>query len=82
MEAAQHLEEVYSRVLRALHKTARIMCTGYIKAASEIQPIVNVAVQEAVQPNKIYIQLTSGHLSEWGEALHNMLNSDGASAEE
>ena len=25
-EGAQHLEEVYSRVLRALHKTAKIMC--------------------------------------------------------
>ena len=81
-EAAQHLEEVYSWLLRALHKTTRIMCTGYVKAASEIQPIVNAAVQEAVQPNKIYIQSTSGHLSEWGQALHNMLNSDGASAEE
>ena len=81
-EGAQHLEEVYSRVLRALHKTAKIMCTGYVKASGEIQPIVNTAVQEAVQPNKIYIWSISGHLSEWGQALHNMLNSDGASAEE
>ena len=82
MEAAQHLEEVYSRILRALHKTARIMCTGYVRAASDIQPIVNAVVQEAVQPKKIYIQSTTGHLSEWGQALHDMLNSNGASAEE
>ena len=81
-EGAQHLEEVYSRVLKALHKTAQIMCAGYVKASGEIQPIINEAVQEAVQPNKIYIRSTSGHLSEWGQALHNMLNSDGASAEE
>ena len=81
-EAAQHLEEVYSRILWALHKTAKIMCTGYVKAASDIQPIVHAAVQEAVQPNKIYIQSTTGHLSEWGQALHDMLNSDGANAEE
>ena len=81
-EAAQHLEEVYHRILRALHKTAKIMCTGYVKAASEIQPIIHAAVQEAVQPNKIYIQSTTGHLSEWGQALHDMLNSSGASAEE
>ena len=81
-EGAQHLEEVYSRVLRALHKTAKIMCSGYVKASGEIQPIINAAVQEAVQPNKIYIRLTSSHLSEWGQALHNMLNTDGASAEE
>ena len=81
-EAAQHLEEVYSRILRALHKMAKIMCTGYVKAASDIQPIVHAVVQEAVQPNKIYIQSTTGHLSEWGQALHDMLNSDGANAEE
>ena len=55
-EGAQHLEEVYSRVLRALHKTAQIMCAGYVKASSEIQPIVNDAVREAVQPDKIYIR--------------------------
>ena len=81
-EGAQHLEEVYSRVLTALHKTAKIMCSGYVKASSEIQPIVNAAVREAVLPNKIYIRSTSGHLSEWGHALHNMLNSDGASAKD
>ena len=81
-EGAQHLEEVYSRVLKALHKTAQIMCAGYVKASGEIQPIIDEAVREAVQPNKIYIRSTSGHLSEWGHALHNMLNSDGASAEE
>ena len=81
-EAAQHLEEVYSRILWALHKTAKIMCTGYVKAASDIQPIVHAVVQEAIQPNKIYIQSTTGHLSEWGQALHDMLNSDGASAVE
>ena len=81
-EAAQHLEEVYRRILQALHKTAKIMCTGYVKAVSEIQPIVHAAVQEAVQPNKIYIQLTTSHLSEWGQALHDMLNSSGANAEE
>ena len=81
-EAVQHLEEVYRRILEALHKTAKIMCTGYVKAVSEIQPIVNAAVQEAVQPNKAYIQSTTGHLSEWGQALHDKLNSTGASAEE
>ena len=81
-EGAQHLEEVYSRVLTALHKTAQIMCAGYIKASGEIQPIVNAAVRDAVQPDKIYIRSTTGHLSEWGHALHNMLNASGASAEE
>ena len=81
-EAAQHLEEVYRWILQALHKMANIMCIGYVKAASEIQPIVHVAVQEAVQPNKTYIQSTTGHLSEWGQTLHDMLNSSGASAEE
>ena len=45
-------------------------------------PSSNVAVQEAVRPNKTYIQSTTGHLSEWGQALHDMLNSDSASAEE
>ena len=69
-------------MLSALHKIAKIMCTGYVKASCEIQPIVNAAVQEAVQPNRIYIRSTSEHLSEWGNALHNMLNIDGASAEE
>ena len=58
------------------------MCTGYVKAVSEIQPIVHAVVQEAVQPNKIYIQSTTGHLSEWGQALHDMLNSSGATVEE
>ena len=58
------------------------MCSGYIRASSKIQPIINEAVQEAVHPNKIYIRSFSGHLGEWGHALHNMLNSDGASAEE
>ena len=82
LEGAQHLEEVYSRVLKALHKTAKIMCSSYVKASGEIQPIVNAAVQEAVKLNKIYIRSTSGHLSEWGQALHDMLNSDGASVEE
>ena len=81
-EAAQHLEEVYRRILQALHKTVKMMCTGYVKAVSEIQPIVHAAVQEAIQPNKIYIQSTTGHLSEWGQALHDMLNSSGANAEE
>ena len=81
-EAAQHLEAVYSQILDGLHKTAKIMSTGYMKAAGEIQPIVHAAVQEAVRPNKAYIQSTTGHLSEWGEALHAMLNSDGANAEE
>ena len=78
----KHQEEIYSRVLTALHKTAKIMCSGYVKASSEIQPIVNEAVREAVQPNRTYIRSTSGHLNEWGQALHNMLNSDGSSAEE
>ena len=68
-EGAQHLEEVYSRVLTALHKTAKILCSGYVKASGEIQPIVNAAVREAVLPNKTYIRSTSGHLSEWGHAL-------------
>ena len=81
-EAAQHLEAVYSRILEALHKTAKIMSTGYMKAAGEIQPIVHAAVQEAIRPNKAYIQSTTSHLSEWGEALHAMLNSDGANTEE
>ena len=58
------------------------MSTGYVNAAGEIQPIVHAAVQEAVWPNKAYIQSTTGHLSEWGEALHAMPNSDGANAEE
>ena len=81
-EAAQHLEEVYRRILKALHKTAKMMCIGYVKAVSEIQPIVHAAVREAVQPNKLYIQSTTGHLSEWGQALHDMLNSSGANAKE
>ena len=76
------MEEVYSRILQALHKTARIMCTSYVRAASDIQPIINAAVQEAIRPNKIYIQSTTSHLSEWGQALHDMLNSDGASTKE
>ena len=81
-EGAQHLEEVYSRVLTALHKTAKILCSGYVKASGEIQPIVNAAVREAVLPNKVYIRSTSGHLDEWGHVLYNMLNSGGASVEE
>ena len=81
-EAAQHLEEVYSRILKALHKTAKIMCTGYEEASGDVQPIIQAAVQEAVWANKTYIQAATGHLSEWGQALHDMLNSDGASAEE
>ena len=81
-EGAQHLEEVYRRVLTALHKTAQIMSVGYVKASSEIQPIVNAAVREAVQPDRIYIRSTSGHLHEWGQALHDMFSIDGASAEE
>ena len=81
-EAAQHLEEVYSRILKALHKTAKIMCAGYEKASGDVQPIIQVVVQEAVRPNKTYIWAATGHLSEWGQALHDMLNSDGASAEE
>ena len=47
-----------------------------------MQPIIQAVVQEAVWPNKTYIQAATGHLSEWGQALHDMLNSDGASAEE
>ena len=31
---------------------------------------------------KIALPIAPGHLSEWGQALHDMLNSDGASAEE
>ena len=54
-EAAQHLEEVYSRILKALHKTAKIMCTGYEKATGDMQGIVQVAVQEVTWPNKTYI---------------------------
>ena len=81
-EVAQHLEEVYSRILKALHKTAKIMCTGYEKATGDVQGIVQTAVQEVTLPNKTFIQATTGHLSEWGRALHNMLNSEGASAEE
>ena len=78
-EAAQHLEEVYSRILKALHKTAKIMCAGYEKASGDVQPIVQAVVQEAVRPNKTYIRAATG---EWGQALHDMLNSDGASPEE
>ena len=81
-EGAQHLEEVYSWMLTALHKTAGIMCAGYVKASGEIQPIFNAVVREAVQPDKIYIRSTSGHLCEWGHALHNMFNTSGASAAE
>ena len=81
-EGAQHLEEVYRRVLTALHKTAQIMSVGYVKASSEIQPIINEAVREAVQPDRVYIRSTSGHLHEWGQALHDMFNIEGASAEE
>ena len=58
------------------------MCAGYEKASGDVQPIVQAAVQEAVQPNKTYIRVATSHLSEWGQALHEMLNSDGASAEE
>ena len=81
-EAAQHLEEVYSQILKALHKTAKIMCTSYEKVSGDVQPIVQAAVQEAVRPNNTYIQAATSHLSEWGQALHDMLNSDGASTEE
>ena len=81
-EAAQHLEEVYSRILKALCKTARIMCTGYDRATGDVQGIVQRAVQEVTQPNKTFIWATTAHLSQWGQALHNMLNSEGASAEE
>ena len=81
-EAAQHLEEVYMRILKALHKTARIMCTGYERVTGDVQGIVQRAVQEVTQPNKTFIRVTTAHLSQWGQALHNMLNSEGASAEE
>ena len=81
-EAAQHLEEVYSRILKALHKTARIMCTGYERATGDVQGIIQRAVQHVTQPNKTFIQATNAHLSQWGQALHNMLDSEGASAEE
>ena len=47
-----------------------------------VQGIVQVAVQEVTWPNKTYIQSATSHLSEWGQALHDMLNSDGATAEE
>ena len=81
-EAAQHLEEVYSWILKALHKTARIMCTGYEKATSDVQGIVQRVVQEVIRPNKTFIRSTAAHLSQWGQAIHDMLNSEGASAEE
>ena len=81
-EVAQHLEEVYSRILKALHKTARIMCTGYEKETGDVQGIVQRAVQEVTQPNKTFIRSTTAHLCQWGQAIHNMLNSKGASAEE
>ena len=81
-EAAQQLEEVYSRILKALHKTARIMCTGYERATGDVQGIVQRAVQQVTQPNKTFIRATNAHLSQWGQALHNMLDSEGASAEE
>ena len=58
------------------------MCTGYEKATGNVQGIVQAVVQEAIRPNKTYIQAATGHLSKWGQALHDMLNSDGASAEE
>ena len=82
LEAAQHLEEVYSRILKALHKTARIMCTGYERATGDVQGIVQRAVQQVTQPNKTFIRVTNAHLSQWGQALHDMLNSEGASTEE
>ena len=81
-EAAQHLEEVYSHILKALHKTARIMCTGYERVTSDVQDIVQRAVQEVIWPNKTFIRSTAAHLSQWGQAIHNMLNSEGASTEE
>ena len=65
-EAAQHLEEVYSCILKALHKTAKIMCAGYEKATGDVQGIVQTAVQEVTLPNKTFIRVTTGHLSEWG----------------
>ena len=81
-EAAQHLEEVYTCILKALHKTAKIMCTGYERATGDVQGIVQRAVQEATQPNRTFIRLTTAHLCQWGQAIHSMLNSEGASAEE
>ena len=39
-------------------------------------------MQQVTQPNKTFIRVTNAHLSQWGQALHNMLNSEGASAEE
>ena len=81
-EAAQHLEEVYGHILKAMHKTARIMSTGYERATGDVQGIVRRAVQEVTQPNKTFIRATTAHLSLWEQALHDMLNSEGASAEE
>ena len=81
-EVVQHLEEVYSRILKALHKTAKIMCAGYEKATGNVQSIVQMAVQEVTLPNKTFIWATTDHLSEWGQAVHNMLNSEGASTKE
>ena len=81
-EAAQHLEEVYSRILKALHKTAKIMCTGYERATGDVQGIVQRTVQEVTQPNRTFIQSTTAHLCQWGQAIHNMLNSEGATTKE
>ena len=58
------------------------MCTGYERATGDVQGIVQRAVQEVTQPNKTFIRATTAHLTQWGQALHNMLNSEGASAEE
>ena len=80
-DEAQHLEEVYNRVLRALHKTARIMNRGYRKAIIDIQGVVQQAVREATQPDRAYIQATTNHLGRWGEALIDMLSCEGNAEE-
>ena len=55
---------------------------SYERATGDVQGIVQRAVQQVTQPNKTFIRATNAHLSQWGQALHNMLNSEGASVEE
>ena len=81
-DAAAHLEEVYGQIPKALHKTTKIMCTGYERATGDVQGIFRTAVQQAMQPNRTYIWATTGHLSEWGQTLHDMLNCEGTTPEE
>ena len=48
------------------------MCTGYEKATSDVQGIVQRAVQEVIRPNRTFIRSTAAHLTQWGQAIHDM----------